>query len=276
MTTTIDNPLITPDIRAVFEEALADGKDHNNVLITLVNSGIPVVKVRKLFRDLMELTGRSIKKANDADLVAQLLAGYEFVTKEGYDKAIEILMSAIPNTNRASAARKVVWHCRRNNLSYYKRVESAGGNGTRGPRTNFMSDFFKALVANPLMTDADLDAMIAEASALVQSREQDWHLIRKTVNAVARSGELYLGRAATRSRGSFIRNLCEALVANPHMTEAEVQEMIDSSPVASVKSREGTWLKICKTVNAVANGTSLGGDGDEEGDEEEEDVAEAA
>lgn len=177
-------------IKDSFDAGVANEGDEDDIKLAMIGAGATFKNVTRLYNQFMVDEGFALSKEDKTAYVNATLEGREFADEEGYDAAVEALVSEEKNVNERSAGGLLRAYAKKNELEVYKKPKSEGAG-----RSGFASEFYDWMVENHGATKADALAYInnkdnPKVSVNVIRNETHYMNIWNTVHRVAVKGGL--------------------------------------------------------------------------------------
>lgn len=170
---------------AAFTSGQEAGQSEDDIKMGMIQAGATFKNVTRLFNQFMIDTGRAMSRDAKAELLDKILTEADLSTEEGFKKATAAIVKKGTNVTEGSAASLTRAWAKKAEVECYKAPASEGG--TRNP---FISIYHAALIENPNMDEAGLQAVIDglekdEWKVNPQRWFNQQNTIRKMVNSIA-------------------------------------------------------------------------------------------
>lgn len=140
------------DIKGIVVAGVKAGKDDNQIMMELIDAGIPVRDAVGEFRIALMAAGMLLKPKERNAKLAELLDDFEPETGDDVSAKLRELMDAVPRTTERQAMAAIRKYARDNKLELPK-VKRVGG---------FKKKVYDWMIAHPTATVDELGAFIAE------------------------------------------------------------------------------------------------------------------
>jgi hypothetical protein len=177
----------TAVIREAFTASVSASKEEDDVKMDMIAGGATFKNVARLYNQFMIDSGLAVSPTERKKLVEDTLEGLSFDTEEGFDGAVNTLMSAIQGSTDRSAAALVRSYAKRSDLEVFAKSKASAG----AARPSFASSYYEFLKANPAMTIEEATAFIngegdlEDTSENVKKHASHYLAIWNLVNQIA-------------------------------------------------------------------------------------------
>ena len=144
-------------IQQAFNAGVEDSSDIEAIKFAMVNAGAKFSNVNKLYKRMSIEAGLDLSKADRDSKVASLLEGQSFVTQEGFESSVKMVIADVPGMTPQRAALAVRSYAKKNELDIYKAPKGEGS------RSSFVANFHNYMVDNtPFPSEEQARAYIEE------------------------------------------------------------------------------------------------------------------
>jgi hypothetical protein len=176
----------TAEIKAAFDSSIANGKEEDDIKMTMIGAGASFKNVTRLFNQFMIDAGLAISKEDRDAAVTSAVTGLAFETEDEFNAAVKAVLESVKGATERSASGLVRAYAKKNELPVFTKPKGAGGG-----KSGFARKFYDALIANPKMTKEQATAFIQgkdgneETSENVKRHESHYLGIHEMVLAIA-------------------------------------------------------------------------------------------
>lgn len=174
-------------IRSAFDNAVAAGKDEDDVKLDMIGAGATFKNVTRLYNQFAVDSGLAVSKEEKDQILNEVLNGADLSTEETFNAKVEELMGRLSGSTDKSAAALIRAYAKKNGIDAFKKVKGASGE----TRVGFTSKYHDWLVANPTSSVEEATAFINgtdghEETSENTKRNKAHHLaIHRLVNRIA-------------------------------------------------------------------------------------------
>lgn len=182
-----EEPEVNP-IEQAFQDTLEANANatEDQIKLAMINAGASFKNVGRLFAQCMVDGGYAMSKDEKDDMIKKLMEkdSVSIATENGLVAAVEKIVGSGVNIDRKQATSIIRSYAKKNDIEMWKKPAGTGGGG----RVGFRDVFFKAVRADPTMSEKALDELMTispESSDNVRKQKPWWNAIRKLANEIA-------------------------------------------------------------------------------------------
>lgn len=169
-------------IEAAFNSAVEAEKSEEEIKMDMIGAGAKFKNVTRIFNDLMVKTGRAMAKEDKDKVVSDVLEGRDLSTEEAFNQAVTDLTAKITNGTEKSSASLIRAYCKKKDIECFKKAPGTSG----GTRTNFLPEYYNALIENPKMTEKEAHDFMEQHGTQNTLRWESTHQkVREAFNKLA-------------------------------------------------------------------------------------------
>jgi len=173
-------------IKTAWQDGMDADQNEDAIKLAMIQAGATFKNVTRLYTNFMIEAGLAMSKEEKEDLTKSILDNgtYDVTSAVGFTDAMEAIKAEGTGISDRNASAIIRAWAKDNNVTTWKKPESAGGDGQRG---KFRMEFFRIMEHNPRMTREELSQLIKThplSSDNVVKHESVYQRIRQMCNTI--------------------------------------------------------------------------------------------
>jgi hypothetical protein len=146
----------TQKVQEIVSNGFAAKKSEDEMIVEIVQSGVPFKRAYRLFKDAMEEGGFKISPKKRSEEVTKILTDCEFEPKEfsEVEKVVETICEKVKDTNEVQALKLVKKFCTENAIAFPAKPKA--------PKGGLLKRFLDECIKNPAITNDEAAAWVLE------------------------------------------------------------------------------------------------------------------
>ena len=169
-------------IREAFNAGIAANLTEDQIKINMIQAGSTFKSVAKEYAEFLVDAGLVASKEDKEKVIASVMEAFDVSTEDGFNGAVESIVSQLKGVDEKSAAGSIRYACRKAEKPCYvkAKAESTG-------KVGFKRQFYDMLIENPNMTKEEAEEILNAdgVSENVRKHASAYHAVRKLANAIA-------------------------------------------------------------------------------------------